>query len=81
MYGRPYNEVLSSPRFPFELYFERYKFNAALAGFDEGIVPLCLTILILYGDFLLEEQILVKNDSAPSYVHRPGCSSSGCSTR
>jgi hypothetical protein len=28
----------------------------------------CLPILILYGDFLLDEQIVVTNDSAPSYV-------------
>jgi hypothetical protein len=43
----------------------------SLAGLDEGLLSFCLPILILYGDSLLEEQILVTNDSAPSYTHRP----------
>ena len=37
-------------------------------GLDEGLLSFCLPILILYGDFLLDEQIVVTNDSAPSYV-------------
>ena len=38
-------------------------------GLDEGLLSFCLPILILYGDSLLEEQILVTNESAPSYIH------------
>jgi hypothetical protein len=40
----------------------------ARPGLDEGLLSFCLPILILYRDFLLDEQIVVTNDSAPSYV-------------
>ena len=39
----------------------------AAAGVDEGLLPFCTPIIILYGDSLLEEEIVVTNDSAPSY--------------
>ena len=35
---------------------------------DEGILSFCLPALIFYGGSLLKEQILVANDSAPSYT-------------
>ena len=45
---------------------------------DEGLLSFCLPILILYGDFPLEEQIVVTNDSAPSYIHRPAGAPRAC---
>jgi hypothetical protein len=42
--------------------------QSAAARLDEGLLSFCLPVLILYGDSLLEEQILVTNDSALSYA-------------
>jgi hypothetical protein len=46
--------------------------DRASAIIDEGLFSLCLPILILYRDSLLEEQIVVTNDSAPSYITGAG---------
>ena len=42
--------------------------RAQLGRLRRGYLSFCFPILDLYGDFILEEQIVVKNDSAPSYV-------------
>ena len=55
---------------------DRAEFAAGLAGLgvqlpagaDEGLLSFCLPILSLYGDSLLEGQVAVTNDGAPSYA-------------
>jgi hypothetical protein len=51
------------------------------AGLDEGLPSFWLPRSLLYGESLYEERIVVTNDSAPSYIHRPRSATSRARSR